>query len=169
MPAAGQGSLSAGYWNPVSVSCPVTDLFSIFRQSYLSATPRTAMGNHQAAGSVPAPWEFHPPEDLSGLSPLVATAHGWLCRFNARLYGRTEVSLSPLPVIALPGAARQPWPAVSRSSPEGYRTQELFFEIECPLCRIRPVHRGAAAIVAYAHHNSNGKDLMDGYGIVKVQ
>ena len=46
--------------------------------------------------------------------PLPATDHG-KSRFNARTLGWTGVSLSPLLVMAVPGAARYWQPAVSRS------------------------------------------------------
>ena len=48
--------------------------------------------------------------------PLPATDHG-KSRFNARTLGWTGVSLSPLLVVAVPGAIRYWQPAVSRSLP----------------------------------------------------
>ena len=47
--------------------------------------------------------------------PLPATDHGKQSCFNARTLGWTGVSLSPLLVMAVPGAARYWQPAVSRS------------------------------------------------------
>ena len=49
--------------------------------------------------------------------PLPATDHGKAGRFNARTLGWTGVSLSPLLVMAVPGAIRYWQPAVSRSLP----------------------------------------------------
>lgn len=54
-------------------------------------TPRH--GKSSNGGLLTAPREFHPSEDRSELSPLVATARGLCFRFNAQLYGQTGVSL----------------------------------------------------------------------------
>jgi len=87
-----------------SLACPAVQP-CISKRSYLSSTPRNTTGSHQTAGGVPAPRESHPRVVLTQPPPLPATDHGNR-RFNARTLGWTGVSLTPLPVIAMPGAAR---------------------------------------------------------------
>lgn len=79
-----------------------------------------------------------------------------LRRFDrARLYGRTGVSLSLLPVIAAPGAARCLQPAVSRSLPDGTNRRPVLNKV-ASRC-FRPADHGAAAEVAHAFGKSNRK------------
>lgn len=66
---------------------------SFFIVSFVHDAPGDA-GFHQASGGLPAPREFHPPEVLSELPPLLASVAGQAYHYR------------PLPVIAVPGTAR---------------------------------------------------------------
>lgn len=167
MPGAGQGSLSAGYWNPVSVSCPVTGLFLSSGSPICPRRPGLQRETIRRLAAYQLHGNFIPRRISPGCPhllrrPTAGCAASTLDFMAGQKYHCPHCLSSPC--RELPGSHGPLFLAPHR----GYMAQELFLTTECPLCRIRPVHRGAAAIVAHAHHNSNGKDLMDGYGIVKV-
>lgn len=87
----------------------------ISKCSYLSSTPRNTAGSHQTAGGSPAPRGISPLAWFSRNRPHCLRRITAVNRFNARTLGWTGVSLSPLLVMAVPGAARYWQPAVSRS------------------------------------------------------
>ena len=98
--------------------------------------------------------------------PLPATDHG-KSRFNARTLGWTGVSLSPLPVMAVPGAIRCWQPAVSRSLP-GRTNQRPAFSFSVVSRCFLPADRRAAAAWALAFAKAAGMCLMNGYAVFKV-
>ena len=98
--------------------------------------------------------------------PLPATDHG-KSRFNARTLGWTGVSLSPLPVMAVPGAIRYWQPAVSRSLP-GRTNQRPAFSFSVVSRCFLPADRRAAAAWALAFAKAAGMCLMNGYAVFKV-
>ncbi len=70
----------------------------------MSPTPRISVGIHRTADSVSAPRAFHPRQDLCFSAAPIA-CDGFALRTLITLgRGWTGVSLSPLPVIAIPGA-----------------------------------------------------------------
>lgn len=100
--------------------------------------------------------------------PLPATDHGQKGgRFNARTLGWTGVSLSPLPVMAVPGAIRYWQPAVSRSLP-GRTNQRPAFSFSVVSRCFLPADRRAAAAWALAFAKAAGMCLMNGYAVFKV-
>lgn len=98
--------------------------------------------------------------------PLPATDHG-KSRFNARTLGWTGVSLSPLLVVAVPGAIRYWQPAVSRSLP-GRTNQRPAFSFSVVSRCFLPADRRAAAAWALAFAKAAGMCLMNGYAVFKV-
>ncbi len=133
--------------------------YSIFKAGYLSSTPLTPMGSHQAAGCLPAPREFHP-NCGSHRAALIACG----------VWERKQLTRCR-------SAVRNP----------PYRSDvRLDGSIIIPICLLSP-YRGQPGIYsrrflarhggyreswrnryrAYAHHNGKGKDLMNVYGIVK--
>ena len=79
--------------------------------------PKHRVGSHQTAGGLPAPRGISPLAWFSRNRPHCLRRITAANRFNARTLGWTGVSLSPLLVMAVPGAARYWQPAVSRSLP----------------------------------------------------
>ena len=79
--------------------------------------PKHRVGSHQTAGGLPAPRGISPLAWFSRDRPHCLRRITAAGRFNARTLGWTGVSLSPLLVMAVPGAIRYWQPAVSRSLP----------------------------------------------------
>ena len=98
--------------------------------------------------------------------PLPATDHGGgpLQRSDVRL---DRVSLSPLLVMAVPGAIRYWQPAVSRSLP-GRTNQRPVFSFSVVSRCFLPADRRAAAAWALAFAKAAGMCLMNGYAVFKV-
>ena len=126
--------------------------------AFVLDTPDTT-GSHQTAGSSPAPRESPPSEVLSELSPLrdppVKGGCGW-----------TGVSLSPLPVMAVPGAARYLQLVVSRSCGVGNTRLKSMVGICLPLA---PQIMAQPLMWLMLITTAKGMYLMNGYSVVKDQ
>ncbi len=104
--------------------------------------------------------ESHPSRGSHATAPIACDG----CQ-HARTLGWTGVSLSPLPVMAVPGAARYWQPAVSRSL-LGANEKTGFLFGGFTLCP--SANRRAAAAWALAFAKAAGMCLMNGYAVFKV-
>ena len=118
----------------------------------LSSTPRIFQGNHQTTGGAPVPREFHPRQVLCRLLSLRGAVTEQEYHYPHRLSS---------PLQEPPGAYGKLFVAPCKRDPERPKkcvgSQCLAF-----------AHPGAAANVAYAHRNSNGKVFDEWYSDFKV-
>lgn len=129
--------------------------------------PGTLKGSHQTAGGLPAPRGISPLAWFSRNRPHCLRRITAAGRFNARTLGWTGVSLSPLLVMAVPGAIRYWQPAVSRSLP-GRTNLRPYFSFSVVSCCFLPADHRAAAAWALAFAKAAGMCLMNGYAVFKV-
>ena len=126
-----------------AVRCPAV---FIFKQAYLSSTPRPAFGKSSNGWRLPAPRASHPRQDRCRLPSLPVTV---LSRSDCDWTG---VSLSPLSVMAAPGAVRRLRRSVVAPCGGMGKPKTSISDFSPPP---PTADRRAAAKLAYAHRNDN--------------
>lgn len=134
---------------------------------HLSPTPRISVGIHRTADSVSAPRAFHPRQDLCFSAAPIAcdgfVPQGYLSRSDC---GWTGVSLSLLPVIAIPGAVRYLWPTVLAPYQTGQTSNRTINQVAFPLSFAWYIMAQSLTWLMLIT-KAIGKYPMNGYSIVK--